>query len=160
MKTDITSEEVKKWAAKVRRSARRTPIFDRQATDTWEAVMGLAEAIRKSGSREPDRNVLIDLATDVLMIEVKAKGLTVQRRRRYLSNVQSCFLNQGFFWKKKPLLHIVGELSWIVDRAREESTEPDKLLDELIGSATVWGVPFRGHYCWGVSVKPFDRTED
>ncbi len=146
MAAKLSHDEVKEWAASVRREARRNPRFDHNATATWNTVAALAEAIWKVGNREPDREVLADLATDVLMIEVKARNLPMKPRKKYHSAVWLCFRNYGIFWEKNPLLHIVGELSWIIDAAEANSKDTAEYLNSKIGSSAMWGMPFMGHY--------------
>jgi hypothetical protein len=109
-------------------------------------VAELAEAIWKSGYRDPDREVLVDLATDVLMIEVKARNLAVKPRKKYRSAVWLCFHNYEAFREKSPLMHIVGELSWIIDAAQANSKDTADYLELKIGRSTLWGMPFMGHY--------------
>jgi hypothetical protein len=131
MTAELTQDEVKKWAAKVRREARRMPRFDHKAPYTWAAVGEFAHAIWKAGYREPDREVLVDLATDVLMIEVKARNLPIRPRKKYHSAVWLCFFNYWAFWEKRPLLHIVAELSWIIDAAQANSKDTADYLGNL-----------------------------
>jgi hypothetical protein len=50
------------------------------------------------------------------------------------------------FWEKRPLLHIVGELSWIIDAAEANSKDTADYLEEEIGCAAMWEMPFMGHY--------------
>jgi len=142
----LTHDEIEKWAAKVRKEARRMPRFDHNEPYTWNAVAALAEAIWKTGYRERDLEVLIDLATDVLMIEVKARNLPTRPRKNYRSAVWLCFRNHGVFWEKKPLLHIVGELSWIIDAAQANSKDTADYLEEEIGTAAFMEIPFAGHF--------------
>jgi hypothetical protein len=146
MAARLTHDEVKEWASRVRKEARRWPRFDHDKPQTWNSVAELAEAIWKAGYRDPDREVLADLATDVLMIEVKARNLPVKSRKHYRSAVWLCFRNYGIFWEKNPLLHIVGELSWIIDAAEANSKDTAEYLDSKIGCAALWGMPFMGHY--------------
>lgn len=49
MAAELTHDEVKKWAARVRREAQRNPRFDHKAPYTWAAVGELAHAIWKAG---------------------------------------------------------------------------------------------------------------
>jgi hypothetical protein len=146
MAAELTHDEVKKWAARVCREARRNPRFDHKAPYTWTAVGELAHAIWKAGYREPDRDILFDLATDVLMIEVKTRNLPRRPRKHYASAVRLCFLNHDYFRKKRPLLHAVGELSWIIDGAQSSSKDTEEYLCEKLGFAVMWGMPFIGHY--------------
>jgi hypothetical protein len=146
MAAELTHDEVKKWAARVRREAGRSPCFDHKTPHIWAAVGGLAHAIWKAGYSESDREVLVDLATDVLMIEVKARNLPNRPRKKYHSADWLCFHNYGAFWEKRPLLHIVAELNWIIDAAQANSKDTEDYLDAEIGSAAFWGVPFAGHY--------------
>ena len=130
----------------MRREARRWPRFDHNKPQTWNSVAELAEAIWKVGYRDPDRDILVDLATDVLIIEVKTRNLPVKQRKKYRSAVWLCFHNYGAFSENKPLLRIVGELSWIIDAAQANSKDTADYLDSKIGSAALWGMPFSGHY--------------
>jgi hypothetical protein len=146
MATELTHDEVEKWAARVRREALRNPCFDHKTSYTWAAVGGLAHAVWKAGYSESDREVLVDLATDVLMIEVKARNLPIRPRKKYHSAVWLCFHNYGAFWEKRPLLHIVGELSWIIDAAQANSKDTADYLESKIDCSAMWGMPFIGHY--------------
>jgi hypothetical protein len=93
-----------------------------------------------------DLETLIDLAADVLVAEIKSKGLPTQSRRKYRYAISLCFFNLWSFWSKDPVLHIVGELSWLVERAREKSMDAGELLLSEIGLAALWGASYRGHY--------------
>jgi hypothetical protein len=146
MATELTHDEVMEWAARVRKEARRWPRFDHNEPQTWDSVAELAEAIWKVGYRDLDREVLVDLATDVLMIEVKARNLPVKPRKKYRSAVWSCFDYYEAFGKKEPLLRIVLELSWIIDEAQANSKDTADYLDSKIGCSALWGMPFMGHY--------------
>jgi hypothetical protein len=100
MATELTHDEVKEWAAEVRQEARVNPRFNHDAPATWNAVAALAEAIWEAGYREPDREVLADLATDVLLIKVKARNLPIRSRKKYHSAVRLCFLTTGHSGRK------------------------------------------------------------
>jgi hypothetical protein len=151
-KTEITAEEIKKWAAKVHRDARRAPNFECNTTGTWNSVAELAQTVWEARERQSGIKVLVELAVDVLMMELETKGLPVKPRSMYRKNIEACFLNPECFWEEKPFLHLVGELSWLVERAKEETKDVADFLHELTDSAIVLGLPFRGHYTQGVSI--------
>ena len=130
----------------VRREARRNPRFDHKLPYTWAAVAELAEAIWKAGFRESDQDVLVDLAADVLMIEVKTRNLPNRPRKKYHSAVWFCFQNLGAFSEKRPLRHIVRELSWIIEAAQANSKDTAEYLESTIGCAAFLGTPFMGHH--------------
>lgn len=141
-----TTKEFKRWAADVRRRTSRERCFGQTPDSSWNAVAGLAKAVHDAGMKEADLNTLIDLAVDVLVAEIKSKGLTTRPRRTYRSAIDMCFCNLWSFWSKNPVLHIVGELSWLVERAREKSTDAGELLLSEIGAAALWETPYYGHY--------------
>ena len=95
---------------------------------------------------EADLNTLIDLAADVLVEEINSKCLPRQPRRTYRYAIDMCFCNLWSFWSEDPVLHIVGELSWLVERAHEKSIDAGELLLSEIGAAPLWETPYHGHY--------------
>jgi len=146
MNESETTEEFKKWAADVRRRTSRERCFGQTAESSWNAVAALAKAVQDLGMNGADLSTVIDLAADVLVAEIKSKGLPAQPRRTYRDAIDMCFCNLRSFWSKNPMLHIVGELSWLVERAREKSIDAGELLLSEIGAAALWETPYYGHY--------------
>jgi hypothetical protein len=141
-----TTKEFKRWTADVRRRTSRERCFGQTPESSWNAVAGLAQAMQDAGMKEADLNTLIDLAVDMLVAEIKSKGLPTRPRRTYRDAIDMCFSNLCSFWSKNPVLHIVGELSWLVERARERSMDAGELLLSEIGLAALWEMPYLGHY--------------
>lgn len=141
-----TTKEFRRWAADVRRKTSRERCFGQAPESSWNAIAGLAKAVQDSGMNEADLNTLIDLAADVLVAEIKSTGLPTQPRRTYRYAIDICFRNLWSFWNKNPVLHIIGELSWLVERAREKSIDAGELLLSEIGAAALWETPYHGHY--------------
>lgn len=141
-----TTREFKRWAADVRRRTSRERCFGQTPESSWNAVASQAKAVQDAGMKAADLNTLIDLAVDVLVAEIKSKGLPAQPRRTYRDAIDMCFCNLWSFWSKNPVLHIVSELSWLVERAREESMDAGELLLSEIGAAALWETPYCGHY--------------
>lgn len=141
-----TTKDFKEWAAYIRRKTSRERCFEPRDEGSWNLVAALAESVRESGMERADLDTLVDLATDVMIAEIKCKGLPTQPRRNYRSAVDTCFGNLDCFWSKNPLLHVVCELSWVVERAHEKSLDASQLLSSEIGSAVLWSFPYLGHY--------------
>jgi hypothetical protein len=142
----MNSEQIKQVATRIRKLARSYPDFSRSVKSTWEQVARLALEIQASDSHEADTEELIKLAADVLMVEIEVQGLPLKSRKSYRDVVHLCFDNIGVFWDQKPMVHIIAELSWIVETARKESVDPLELLEDKIGCSAMWDVPFQGHF--------------
>lgn len=140
------TRELIAWGKEILRDAKRHRCFGEAEQSSWNTVAALAAAVQEAGTVEDHVTILIGLATEVLMIEIESKGLQKKPRRKYYNAVYLCFHNLGSFWSENPLVHIVGELSWIVERARQRSMDAAELLDSEIGTAAFWGVPYIGHY--------------
>ena len=88
-----TTTEFKRWAADIRRDTSPERCFGQTSESSWNAVAGLAKAVQDSGMNGADLETLIDLAADVLVAEIKSRGLPTQPRRKYRYAISLCFFN-------------------------------------------------------------------